>query len=293
VLEKKGPIRSGLDRGYKEERVLYDKVTGMDIALLLACLAGLADLFGGWLTVIKREMSRRTILHLTALGAGFILSAGILDRLPEAMEDNPHGALYILIGFTLIYLLENFFSTHAHPLEGECALPEESHGHALVSNYQDGKCIISKAASYTALAGLLLHTFFDGAAIAAGFATSVHTGILMFLAVILHKIPEGFSISSLMLAANQGRRRALVASLSLGISTVIGAILTGYLSHDNLGIARVILTLATGTFLYIGASDLIPATNRAHDRWCIAFVLLGILLFYLSLKLIDMAGIHP
>ncbi|MBI2252169.1 MAG: ZIP family metal transporter [Armatimonadetes bacterium] len=254
------------------------------LILFLAFLAGLMDILGGYLTLIKKQLSRQTLRYFIAIAAGFILSAAILDRIPEAMVNNPNGALFILIGFLIIYLIENLFAIHAHENSSQ------EHTHALVCEPQE-ECFIEKQASLTAFIGLLVHTFFDGVAIASGFITSLHTGILMFLAVFFHKLPEGFSMSSLVLAANQGRKFALFSAIALGVSTFLGAIFAYYLGFSNNNLTRILLTLATGTFLYIGASDLIPATNACRDRHSILFVMLGVVLFYISLYILQIIGI--
>ncbi|MCL5772780.1 MAG: ZIP family metal transporter [Firmicutes bacterium] len=262
------------------------------LAIGLAVIAAFADVVGGCLTMMKKQASKQTLLYFTALAAGFILSAAILDRVPEAMEKNPHGALYILIGFLVLYLIENLFSIHAHSQEEvESKAGYTEHGHSLVGRQIcDGDCLISPTASYAAIVGLVIHTFFDGVAIAAGFSMGIHTGVLMFLAVIFHKLPEGFSASSLMLASDQSRNVAFSSAVLLGISTIAGAVFAYFVSHGNETIARVLLTLATGSFLYIGASDLIPATSAGRNKVSVLFVILGVILFYISLKILEMAG---
>ena len=70
--------------------------------------------------------------------------------------------------------------------------------------------------------GLVIHTFFDGIAIASGFIVSNWLGWVIFLAIFLHKIPEGFTIASVMLASGQSRRIAWGASMLLGAATLAG-----------------------------------------------------------------------
>ena len=43
---------------------------------------------------------------------------------------------------------------------------------------------------------------------------------MIFLAIFLHKIPEGFTVASLMLASGQSRRVAFVSSAILGGATL-------------------------------------------------------------------------
>lgn len=262
-------------------------------SLILAFLAGLADLAGGLVTVRRRAMSRTTILLLTGLAAGFIVAAALLDRVPEAMsEHNPWGPWWLLVGFLAIYLVEYFFTGHAHDAPHE---DSGSHQHALVS-HQPEECLISPAASTAALLGLLLHTLFDGVAIAAGFMASPHTGAVMFLAVMFHKFPEGFSVAALMLGAGRSPTFAVAASGMLGVSTVIGAVLALAVTHVQdthmqQSWAQALLSLATGTFLYIGCSDMIPATNRGENRAAVGMVLLGVALFVLSSWALLTAGL--
>ena len=62
----------------------------------------------------------------------------------------------------------------------------------------------------------MIHTFFDGIAITAGFLISPWLGWIIFLAVFLHKIPEGFTVTSVMLASGLSKTRSWFASVLLG-----------------------------------------------------------------------------
>ena len=56
------------------------------------------------------------------------------------------------------------------------------------------------SAAYTAVGGLWIHTFFDGVSIASAFLVNFKVGMLVFIAILLHKMPEGFTVASIMLA---------------------------------------------------------------------------------------------
>jgi len=73
---------------------------------------------------------------------------------------------------------------------------------------------VTRAVSVSAPAGLLLHTFVDGVAIASAFAVDPTLGELVFLAIILQKLPEGLAIASLFLAAGWGSGAAIGASVA-------------------------------------------------------------------------------
>jgi zinc transporter ZupT len=286
------------------------------LGLALALVAGLADILGGSLIAGRARLSGRTLTYLLGLGGGFMLAAAILGRLPEAMAATPSAPLLVVVGYLLIFVCENLFSTHAHGDEAEDVHEGEGesgqrpsagagdrstgdrsmgeHSHALVGGDMicEPETPISNAASLAALAGLLIHTFFDGVAIAAGFELRESVGILMFLAVLLHKIPEGLSLSSIMIAARQGRRGAFLAVLAIAASTFLGALPTFALGELEPATAHAALALATGTLIYIAASDLIPATNPAKSRWSILFVLAGVGFYFVSLQALRALGLE-
>ena len=163
-----------------------------ELSLVLGVVAGLADLVGGALVAGRRQWNRTFLQYFLALGAGFMLAVAFLRMVPESFEKGSHAYLYVLIGYFVVHLTEHTLTPHFH-------FGEEIHSEALVH----------PSVGYLGLAGLGLHTFFDGVAIASGFMISHTLGFILFGAVLLHKLPEGFAVGSLMLAAvDRGGRRS-------------------------------------------------------------------------------------
>jgi zinc transporter ZupT len=52
--------------------------------------------------------------------------------------------------------------------------------------------------------------------------------------------------------------------------------------------AGIAFAFSAGTVVYVGASDLIPEVNTSKSRYPPLLVFAGMLLFYLSEKLLDM-----
>lgn len=204
-------------------------------ALAYALIAAAANVLGAAAVTSRRAWSTRTLELLIALAAGVMLSVALADLIPAAIiRDSTSGALFVLAGFLLVHLTQ-------HALVGHFHFGEETHA-------------VSKRVSGSALAGLLLHTFGDGVAIASGFLVSPQLGILVFGAIALHKLPEGLAISSLVIASGGSRQAALGAAALLGVATIAGVLLTntvGPLAHYG-------LALSGGVTLYVGAANLIP-----------------------------------
>jgi len=139
---------------------------------------------------------------------------------------------------------------------------------------------LEKHSVWAAYIGLLIHTFFDGAAISARILASPAAGILTFIAVLSHKVPEGFSMSSIFQAGRFSRINAFAASATLGLATIFGAVIIFLSGHSEFSL--IFLALATGSFTYIAGSELVPLVSASRDRKGVMFFLLGIILFYLT-----------
>jgi zinc transporter ZupT len=227
--------------------------------LIFAIFAGLADVIGG-VVVIKAARRGRTVESvLVAFGAGFMLSVAMLEMLPGAMAV-AGGMTALLIGYLVVHLTQHMLTPHFH-------FGEETHQEAMVS----------PGVGYLALVGLIPHSFFDGVAISSGFLASPELGLLVFGSVVLHKVPTGVSLASVMLASGNSVRQAMFGVLALGLSTVLGALITPALGV----LARYGLALSAGVTIYVAASNLIPETQREHGWAVPGAVFLGVLAFYL------------
>lgn len=201
--------------------------------LAFAVLAALGNLLGALVVVRHARRGMRVIDMFIAFGAGFMVAAVLLGMLPEAFEQTA-APFYVLAGFLLVHLAQHVLTPHFH-------FGEETHR-------------VSASTGISALIGLSLHTFFDGVAIATGFMVSGELGLLVFFAVFLHKLPEGVTMASVMLAGGQGTARALAAAAGLGLATVLGVLLTEVAEP----LALHGLALSAGVTLYVAASNLVP-----------------------------------
>src|SRR5437763_15294723 len=167
-----------------------------------------------------------------------MLATAIVDLFPASLELHGKSAAFlVLLGYLIIHFFEHTFTPHFH-------FGEETHHDEFVH----------ARTGYSVLLGLIIHAFFDGIAIASGFLVSNWLGWIIFLAIFLHKIPEGFTVSSVMLASGRSRGIAWGASIILGGATLAGVLpLPLCRRHVASG-----LSLAAGVTIYAEASDLGP-----------------------------------
>jgi zinc transporter ZupT len=213
----------------------------LKISLILGTIAALADVVGG-LVLVRARGVERYLRYFVALGAGFLMATALIEMTPESLKLSPQlGPILIMAGYCVVHLLEHTISAHFH-------FGEETHG---------GE-IVSKHTGNAVMAGLSVHALFDGVAIGSGFVVSRWLGVLIFLAILLHKAPEGFTMASVMLASGRSRTMALYSAVALAAATLAGVLIIelvpSWLPYG--------LPISAGVALYVAATDLVPEVNR-------------------------------
>jgi zinc transporter ZupT len=218
--------------------------------IAIAAVAAAGNLAGALAVIRRLEGSLRAIDIGIAFSAGFMISVALVGVLPEVFARGGLSAGWLVLGGYLgVHLAQHVLAPHFH-------FGEETHP-------------VTAFAGLAALIGLAVHTFFDGVAIAAGFLASGKLGLLLALSVLLHKLPEGVTVASLMVAGGHGRRAALGAAGVVGLATVLGALLTETVAP----LARHGLALSAGVTLYVAASELVPAfQSRRRSVATLAFL---------------------
>ena len=226
--------------------------------LIFGVVAASANILGGLILFPSKVRNdyRGYLKFLLALGAGFMLSVTFFEIVPKtvliwqksypaASEDLLVPMMLLVGGYLLTQFLEHTIAPHFH-------LGEEMHSDEL----------ITKTSAYTAVGGLMVHTFFDGVSIAAASQIDARVGILVFLAVFLHKFPEGFTIGSMILAAGKDLKQVVWSTSLLGGTTLLGALIFYFIGASAGITVAYALPIASGVTLYVAASDLIPEVNH-------------------------------
>jgi zinc transporter ZupT len=264
-------------------------LSGLPLLILFGVLAALANLLGGLLVASSgaHRKDERFLKYLIALGAGFMLAAIFIEIIPQTVgiwtagrgdgksaAEAVIGAMTLLLaGYLLIQLFEHTITPHFH-------FGAETHPES----------VLRRSAAYTALGGLMIHTFFDGVSIAAASLINFKVGLLVFIAILLHKMPEGFTVASIMLASGRSTRKAFIATLAVGAATFVGVISVALLRTKMEGAVAYALPFSAGVTLYVAASDLIPEVNHKEEKnpTVSIVVFVGVALFYLLHLLIEM-----
>ena len=262
------------------------------LALTLGLVTAGANLLGSALAVFRGGRGGPATRNYIGFGGGFLLAAALFEILPESLEGGELMPLYAVLGYVTVYLSEQLFASHAHEEPHAGLLPprpsvETAPDHTLVQEFRHPAAAISLHAGLAALVGFNVHDFIDGLAIGSGILTSESLGLLVFLAVLLHEAPAGFIISTLMLGAGRSRRFALLAGVSIGLVTLLGIAVPFLVGNIREEVAQAFLALSAGSFIYIAATDLIPAAQGGQGRLSFLYVVCGMGMFLATAEVVE------
>jgi len=219
-------------------------------SLTAVCLSILGSI-GGLLTaslvlLVKRDLRTRLVPWLVSYAVGTLLGVSLFNLLPEALETLPtRAAMYTLVaGILTFFILEKVVLwRHCH---------------------DDEECAAHKRAASLVVVGDAVHTFVDGAVIAAATMVSPGLGVTTALAVAAHEIPQEVGDAAILLSAGYSRRAAIGLNLASAAGGVLGALLMLGFGATAPAIVPRVLAFAAGAFLYVAMADLIPSLHQGR-----------------------------
>ena len=253
----------------------------MLLALSLGLVTAAANFLGSYLAVAYRHPPRIFLASSIAFGGGFLLAAALLELVPESVERGSSSMpVFIALGYLVVYLGEQLFNVHLHTIP-DVREPDHAPGPVPLNTLTAASLLLPATALATLMA-FNIHDFIDGLAIGAAMVRSDTLGVLAFLAVLSHELPAGFVIAAVIRASGRGRTTALLAGASIGVITLLGIAVPFWVGEVSEFAADAFLALAAGSFIYIGASILIPAVETGRSRLALVMVGLGFAVFYLT-----------
>lgn len=224
--------------------------------LVLASIAGAADLFGGWLALRREHLDDPR--YVIAFSSGIVTAAVFFELLPESFEGLEGGQLQLAtlvmaLGFFVFYVVEKVIMLHA------CGEPE----------------CTTHAYSPTMVIGMASDNVIDGVGIAIGFLLDPLLGIVITLVVVAHEVPQGITTAELLKHANFPKRKIVTVLCAAAAAYVVGAMLAGFIGED---VYKQAIAFVTGTFIYVGAADLMGEAHRKFNKYVVASVIAGAVL---------------
>ena len=234
--------------------------------LVLALVTFVSTVTGGLVAV----RFRRILQYFFAFSSGALIAITFFDVLPESLsiaQSTGMPVRYLMItlvaSFIFFSFLQRFFLTHHHH-------EDEEHGHIM---------------GPVGATGLIIHSFFDGAAIGIAFHVTPSMGIIVALAVISHDFTDGINTVVIMLKNQQNVRNARIFLFIDAAAPVVGILATSFVAIDE-SVLALILAAFAGEFLYLGAANLLPETYL-HNVWKLgATMIFGVVLIFVLTTII-------
>lgn len=211
-------------------------------------LGSLISLGAGSFLFLTKNRRQKAILLALPFGAGALLAAAFFDLLPEAFELGEPRTLLLwsLGGFLSFFLLERLASWFHH-----------HHDHETARNEQQNRLVMT---------GDMVHNVIDGAAIAAAFLVDARLGVVTTLAVSAHEIPKELGTFGILMSRGWNDKKVILMNIATGVATLVTAVIVYVLGKSTVLPEAELLALASGMFIYVAASDIIPDIHEQPQR---------------------------
>jgi len=229
----------------------------------------LATLGGGLIPVMVKRVNPNFPIYMLAFTGACLFGITIMHLLPEVHHQlGQQAGIYIVLGFFVQVALQALSHGTEH---GHTHVPHDGHHHVKITPL---------------LLGLSIHAFMEGIPLGFQFEDKAALSSLV-IGVAAHKLPEAFTLMTVMLAAHQHGARLWRILIIFSLATPAAAVLASVLGQHSATISNVtayIVALVTGAFLHISTTIFYESGTKHHElsyRKVIA-IAAGLLLAFLT-----------
>lgn len=194
-----------------------------------------------------KKMEQKHLALFLAFSGSFLLGITTLHLMPETFSEiGAKAGLFILIGF----FLQLFLQRISHGVE---------HGH--VHEHSSPNHI------WPIYAGLLIHAFLEGIPLGFNYQQST-TMPSIVVGVLVHKIPEALTLSTLLIMASQVRKIQWVLLLLFSCMSPLAGLLASFYGTQFYAVAdalKYLIPLVIGSFMHISTTILYESGTTHHQ----------------------------
>lgn len=268
--------------------------------LILLSLSMLIGCYIAGIIPLSITLSEDKLKSVTVFGAGLLVGTALAVIIPEGInamytsgdhshhheshskETEKHTAtghehhehhhstmdVHSLIGITLVsgfifmLIVDQIGGAHAH-----------AHAHA-PADTEAGQTLQQNRNRITATLGLVVHAAADGIALgAATVLAHTHLTMIVFIAIMLHKMPAAFGLVSFLLhegfERNRIRKHLLVFALAAPVLAVFTYVILSQRSVESLHDTKttgIAMLFSAGTFLYVATVHVLPEVSSSKTQ---------------------------
>jgi len=234
--------------------------------LLFSGIAGIGGMgLGGIISaVLLKKPSENMICWLLSFAGGVMVSIVCFGLIPEAFE--LAGVVSSVVGLicgvvaimTLNRLVDKITITSKENRKIHSTHEDLYHQSQLINNPAGTSVPRMLRSGILIFIAIALHNIPEGMAIGAGGSYNFQLGLLLTIMITAHNIPEGMAIAAPLLAGGLNKWKVIILTALCGATTLIGGvfgILIGSVSDFAIAIS---LAGAGGAMLYIVFGEMIP-----------------------------------
>lgn len=275
------------------------------MVLLIALGAGAGGAtIGGILGIIIKKPKKLYISCMMGFAAGAMLGMALFEMLPEAYDEGGIAAVLVglTVGCLVVFgfeMLKRYLEKKKRKIEQEGGVETVSTNSPLngatlatanfsestetiVEENETGETALVSRTTLTKetqsdgidkrklfkvgiaiLIAIMFHDLAEGVAIGAMY--HIERAVLFGIVMAMHKIPEGLAIAVPLKASGMARKKIIGLTLSVGIPTMIGALI-GYFAGMNDVLIAYALAFAAGVMLCVVFSEMLPTAYKFNDK---------------------------
>lgn len=238
--------------------------------LLQPILAFLSAISGAVFTSMIK-LNHRRLCSLISFSAGALMGAALFALLPEAGNSISiiEVALSISSGYFLFFFISKYYS-HVCP--------------ACSASHFDEKTTRKFSEIFlTLFTALSFHSLLDGIAITTS-AEQFNKMNSVFVAILIHKFPEGLALASLMFGAAYSKIKVLLYVAFVEITTVVGGLIGLYFLQEGVStvLMGILLAHISGGFIYLSFHAIFGEMLKNHTVLVLGNFIFGVLIIFLS-----------
>lgn len=225
-------------------------------ALTAGGLACIVTLSGIYMMSSFEDWSRDNSTYFCSFAAGALLTVSFLHIVPQSISMSEMAPVCLLMGYMGMHMITRFISGYLCD-----RYPDKIYAFGLIP-----------------MIGIGLHSFIDGVIYAVAFSVSSFTGILACSGLILHEFPEGVVTFVFLRKGGFSRgKAAALAFLAAGLTTPLGtAVSYPFITAIDDSLKGSLLAVSSGVLIYVGATHLLPQTEKEPRRFSSLAMFLGV-----------------
>jgi zinc transporter ZupT len=193
-----------------------------------------------------QHSAARFVRPLVYISLLFFALIAIFDILPESKQalSWPVFVVAVAFGYGIFWAIGRYVA----PVCPSCAMRQLEHDHDHHHSHGRGLVILA--------AVLAVHCFVDGLGVSAASTVQESFGLRVFAAIAVHKFPEGFALTLVLMAGSRSEWQAFWWTFAIETATLLGAFAgISWAEPSQFWLALVLANIG-GTFLYLSVSGL-------------------------------------